>query len=335
MKIAIDVMGAENSPNAMIDASLNVLKKNNNHIIYLYGDENIIKDYLSNKTYDKNRIIIKNCTQVVDANISLMSVLKDNKDSSMIRAMNDIKNKEVDIMVSSGSTAAMIAASTIGVGRIKGIKRPVLSVLFPSYEHGVKLMLDVGANAEVGEDLLEQFAVMGHFYAQLILKKENPKIGLINIGEEEKKGTEIYKKAYQLLKNNKIINFVGNIEPFDIPMGRSDCDVYICDGFTGNIVLKLTEGCLKMISKSLKDMIYKNTKTKIGGLFLKEEFSNFKDKFTKDIFMGAALLGIKEAIVKAHGNSDAKDFEEAIDFAIKYKESNIIEKIEKAINENI
>lgn len=247
-----------------------------------------------------------------------------------------LKNNEVDAFVSAGSTGAILAGGLFVVGRIKGIDRPALTGVFPN-ENGGSLIMDVGANADCKPKNLDEFAMMGSIYAQNILGRKNPKVALVNIGSEEGKGNELYKTAFELMKANADYNFVGNIEAREIP--TSKVDVIVCDGFTGNIIIKLTEGIASRFFDMLKKVMFENIKTKFAALMLKKSLYNMKKELDADEQGGVPLLGIDGIIIKAHGSSKAKAIKNAIKQAVKFHESNSLTTIKdyakKHVNNDI
>lgn len=334
MKVGIDMAGGDHAPHAMIEATANSInnKNLNDVIFYLYGDQEAIREGLKKFQITDashiDRIKIVDCDQTISTSEKPVQAIKSKPNSSIVKGLMDLKNDEIDVFVSSGNTGALLTGATLKVGRIRGVKRPALTVILPTYS-GVKIMLDVGANADCQAIYLQQFAIMGHFYAQFALGKKDPETYLINIGSEEEKGSMLYQEAHQLLKNTPSINFKGNMETIHLPNGEGD--VYVCDGFTGNIVLKLSEGFMKMFGGVLKGMIYKDFKNKMAGLLLKSDLKDFKDRFDYSDFPVAPLLGIKKPVMKAHGNSDAKTFEAAIAYSVKYTKSDTAGKIAQEI----
>lgn len=326
MRIGVDVMGADNSPHAMLDALLLALKRNdlNDVIFEIYGEKTQIDNYMKNKPFDKTRVNFNYCSEIITTEDRPVEAIRTKTDSSMVRGLVDLKAGKTSAFLSAGSTGALLSGATLKVGRIKGIKRPALTVMLPTY-NGTKIMLDVGANSEYTPLYLKQFAIMGHHYAKFALEKENPKTYLINIGEEAGKGPQAYQEAYKLIEETPEINFGGNLESIHLPNGHGD--VIICDGFSGNLLLKLSEGFMNMFKNSLKDMIYKNISTKIGGMLLKSSLEEFKEKFSIKDKAAAPLLGISKPVMKAHGNSDTEAFLSAIVFTSKYAASDIIEKV--------
>ncbi|WP_029453276.1 phosphate acyltransferase PlsX [Clostridium algidicarnis] len=327
MKIAVDGMGGDNSPRIVVEGSIQALKEFEDLQIIITGKQNEINKELSKYEYDKNKITVVNATEVIDTNDHPVMAIRRKKDSSLVKALNLVKNNEADAIISAGSTGAFMAGSLFIVGRINGIDRPALAPIMPG-KNGKFMVVDCGANVDCKPNNLVQFAHMGKIYFENVLGVKNPSIGLVNIGVEEEKGNELTKATYKLLKN-EAINFVGNIEPRDVPLGNTD--IVVCDGFVGNTILKMYEGVSSSIFDVLKSEIMSSTRTKIGGLLLKPIFKEFKIKFDYKEYGGAAFIGVKGICIKAHGSSDGKALKNAIKQAIIFYDNKIIEKISNEI----
>lgn len=327
MKIAVDGMGGDNSPRVVVEGSIQALKEFEDLQIIITGKQNEINKELSKYEYDKNKITVVNATEVIDTNDHPVMAIRRKKDSSLVKALNLVKNNEADAIISAGSTGAFMAGSLFIVGRINGIDRPALAPIMPG-KNGKFMVVDCGANVDCKPNNLVQFAHMGKIYFENVLGVKNPSIGLVNIGVEEEKGNELTKATYKLLKN-EAINFVGNIEPRDVPLGNTD--IVVCDGFVGNTILKMYEGVSSSIFDVLKSEIMSSTRTKIGGLLLKPIFKEFKTKFDYKEYGGAAFIGVKGICIKAHGSSDGKALKNAIKQAIIFYDNKIIEKISNEI----
>ncbi|HBY90266.1 MAG: phosphate acyltransferase PlsX [Ruoffia tabacinasalis] len=299
--IAIDAMGGDNAPKAIVDGANLAIKTFNDIQINLYGDSESIEQYL----VKDDRIKVIHTTEIVTGEDEPVRAIRRKKDSSMVVAARDVKEGKADALLSAGNTGALLTAGLLVVGRIKNIDRPGLMPIIPtvSKESPQVILMDAGANAEVKPVNLEQFTVLANFYAKNVLNVENPRIGLLNNGTEEGKGNSITKEAFDLMKQLDNINFIGNVEAKSILTG--EVDIVITDGFTGNAVLKTLEGTVKSVVGLLLDTL-KNSglKTKIGaGLIkdsLKESLNNLDD--TKQ--GGAVLLGVKSPVIKAHGSSN-------------------------------
>ena len=255
------------------------------------------------------------------------SALKEYKESSLVKGLELLSKGEGDAYVGAGSSGAIVVAATLIVKRIKGIKRAALASVLPGLEHDY-MLLDLGANVECRPEMLSQFGMMGSVYMKSVEGIENPTVGLINIGVEESKGTELQKEAFALMQKADY-NFIGNVEVRDVPAGA--CDVAVADGWTGNIVLKTIEGLGKGFGKMLKGMLMKNIFTKISALFLKDGIKGFKAKMDSTTRGGAPLLGIAKPVIKAHGNSNPVAFKNAIKQAKIFVETDINGTISSAI----
>ncbi|WIV10824.1 phosphate acyltransferase PlsX [Proteiniborus sp. MB09-C3] len=327
MKIAVDAMGGDQGLLATVKGSIDAVNELGVSII-LIGDEEKIKNELSRNEYSGDKIEIINAEESITNDEEPAMAIRRKKQSSMVIGLNLVKDKEADAFVSSGSTGALLTGGLLIVKRIKGVDRAALAIPYPT-KKGISLLLDAGANTDCKAKYLQQFAVMGSIYAEKILSISNPKVSLVNIGTEEGKGNELSKEAYGLLKNANI-NFAGNIEARDIPEGNAD--VLVCDGFVGNIILKLTEGLAMSIFSMLKEEFMSSFTSKIGALLLKPGLRKFKKRLDYTEYGGAPLLGTKGVVIKAHGSSDAKAIKNAIKQAKVFVENKVIEKIEAEIN---
>ncbi len=326
MNIAIDAMGGDNAPYEIVKGTYNAALLRPDIKMTLLGDIKAINDCLESKELPSNLSVI-HTNSFVTMEDDPMIVMKEKNDSSMAIGLNLLKNSEFDGFVSAGSTGALHAASSLIVRRIKGIRRSAIATIIP-FEKPI-LMLDSGANPTVTADILNQWAILGSVYMNKMLNIDNVRVGLLNNGTEEHKGTPEVQEAYQLLKNNDKINFVGNVESKELP--NSPCDVLITDGFTGNITLKLLEGMAKFFFGSLKKVFIKNTKTKISYLLTKKELKSLKSSFDSSKYGGAPLLGLAKPVVKAHGSSNATDVTNAIMQTIEYVDTNIIQKVAESL----
>lgn len=331
MKIVVDGMGGDYSPHIVVKGCIEAIKEYNNIDIIITGPEKLINDELEKYEYNKEKITVLDAKDVITNNEHPVMAIRRKKESSIYKALQMVKNKEADAVISAGSTGAFLAGATLVVGRIKGISRPALAPIMPG-KNGPFMIIDCGANAECKPNNLVQFAQMGEIYFENILNVKNPTIGLINIGSEEEKGNELTKEVHKLLKDMNF-NFVGNVEPRDIPTGNTN--VLVCDGFIGNTVLKMYEGVASTIFQTLKDEIMSSFRTKIGGLLLKPVFKKFKKDYDYKEYGGAAFLGVDGICIKAHGSSDDKAFKNAIKQAINFYENSIIDKIKSHIEQKM
>lgn len=331
MKIAVDGMGGDYSPHAVVEGCVQAIKEYKNIDIIITGPKDLLSKELEKYEYNKSKLTILDAKEIISNNEHPVMAIRRKKDSSIFKALELVKNKEAEAVISAGSTGAFLAGATLVIGRIEGINRPALAPIMPG-KKGPFMVIDCGANAECKPINLIQFALMGQTYFQNVLNVQNPTVGLINIGTEEEKGNELTKETYKLLKDGKF-NFVGNVEPREIPEGN--VNVLVCDGFIGNTVLKMYEGVASTIFSTLKEEIMSSLKTKIGGLLLKPVFNKFKKDFDYKEYGGAAFLGVDGICIKAHGSSDAKAFKNAIRQAIIFHENNIINKIKGNFEDKI
>jgi len=332
MKIVIDVMGGDNAPEEIIKGAIMAVNEFGVDII-LVGDEVKIKSEVEKyQIKDKNKVTIVHASEIITNDESPTMAIRRKKHSSMVVGLKMLKEGYADAFISAGSTGALLAGGLFIVGRIDGIDRPCLAPIIPG-EKGNFMLLDAGANAECKPRNILQFAIMGDVYSKKVLGKQNPKVGLVNIGVEEEKGTEFVKQSYALLKQSEL-NFIGNIEPRDIPKG--ECDIVLADGFVGNVILKLYEGVAQTIFDVLKREIYSSFLNKLGGFLLKPVFKKFKTDFDYTEYGGAILLGVKNVLIKAHGSSNAKAIKNAVKQAVNCINGNVVEIISQEIkNMNI
>ncbi|MEF9952920.1 MAG: phosphate acyltransferase PlsX [Clostridium sp.] len=328
MKIAIDAFGGDHAPLETIKGAI-LAAKEYDAKIYLVGMEDIINSTLKEEGFIGDNIFVVNATEIIENEDSPTAAIRSKKDSSMVVAMKMLKEGTVDAVVSAGNTGALLAGGLFIVGRIKGIDRPALAPILPGRK-GPVMLVDAGANAECKVKNIVQFAKMGEIYFKNVMKHNDPKLGLINIGAEESKGTDFTKECYKALKeDNKA--FIGNIEGRDILEG--DVQVVVADGFVGNVVLKVFEGTALTIMKEIKSALMGSFVSKIGALLSKSGFKTFKKKFDYTEHGGAILIGVEGTIIKAHGSSNANAFKNAIRQAIKCVDGKIVESIKKEIVE--
>ena len=326
MRIVIDAMGGDNAPVATVKGAVEAVKSYNIDVI-LTGNESMIEEQLAKYDYAREKIEIVHCSEIITNEDKPVSAIREKKDSSMAVALKLVKEKKADAIVSAGNTGALLAGGLLILGRIKGIDRPALAPPYPTTD-GMSVLIDGGANSDCKPRNLLEFGIMGSVYAEKVLEIKKPSVCIVNIGIEEEKGSEIVKEAHKLCKNGPF-NFKGNIEARDIPAGYAD--VIVCDGFTGNVILKLTEGLADSIFRLLKEEFVKNTLRKIGASLLKSGFKDFKERFDYTEYGGAPFLGVKGVLIKAHGSSDAKAVKNAIRQGIKFVENNVIDDIAEKI----
>ena len=328
MRIAIDAMGGDNAPFEVVGGAILAANEHKDAEIILIGDEaKIDESFKQLETEKPSNITIIHTDIVVTMEDDPMVVMKEKNNSSMALGLKLLKDNGAEAFISAGSTGALHTASTLIVRKIKGVRRSAIASIIP-FDKPI-LLLDSGANPVVTEDILNQWAVVGSAYAGAMFGIKNPRVGLLNNGTEEHKGTPTMQAAYQLLKKNPHINFVGNVESREIP--NSPCDVLVTDGFTGNITLKFAEGMGGFIFGTLKSMFSKNIKTKLSYLLIKNELKGLKSLFDTSSYGGAPLLGLAKPVIKAHGNCKAKNIACAVTQAINYSNSKLIEKVSESM----
>lgn len=330
MKIVIDGMGGDNAPLEIVKGVIEASKIIKDEII-IVGQEKEIQEELKKYKYDNKRITIKATSQVISNEDTPVKAVRTKLDSSMVVGINMVKNGEGDLFISAGNTGAIMAGGLFILGRIPGIDRPAIASTYPILGKGVSLLVDSGANSECKPNNLLEFATMGSIYMEKVLGVTNPKVGLVNMGIEETKGTTVIKAAYEMLEKNTSIHFAGNIEARDVPKG--DCDVIVCDGFVGNVILKLTEGLAWSILKLLKQKFTAGTIPKMGALLLSGKLKELKKEFDYSEYGGAPILGVKGALIKMHGSSNANAVKNAIVKSIPFASNQVVQTIQNAVLE--
>ncbi len=328
MKIIIDAMGGDNAPAAVVKGAVRAKKELGVDIV-LVGREEDVKACLADEGCSDIEIV--DAREVVTMEDDPSTATRRKKDSSMTVALNLLKDGKGDAVVSAGSTGALLTGATLIVKRIRGIRRAALAPVLPAGEHGI-MLIDCGANVECTPEYLLQFAYMGSFYAKKLMGCENPRVGLLNVGTEDTKGGELQHQSFELLKQaheEGRINFVGNVEGTGVFAGAAD--VVVTDGFTGNVLLKATEGCIKFMMTQLKGVFYKNTKNKLAAAVLKSDLAQMKRSMDVNEVGGTALIGISKPVIKAHGSSDDKSIFAAIRQAVGVVNSGIIADIDSNI----
>ena len=301
IRIAVDVYGGDNAPGCVIDGALEALRAMDDVSILFCGAQAEIEGLLNGREYDAQRVSIVDAPDIITNHESPTLAIRRKLNSSMVRAMDLVKKGEADAVVTAGSTGAALAGGIFRMGRIRGIDRPALGPVLPtSGEHPV-ILIDCGANADCKPDYLVQFALMGQAYMKGVMGIANPKVGLLNVGAEDEKGNELCKAVFPLLKDHPGVNFYGNVEARDVLTGV--VQVIVCDGFSGNILLKSTEGAAQLIFSKLKKGLMSSVRSKLGALMVKPALKTVKNELDYEQYGGAALLGVKGALVKAHGSS--------------------------------
>lgn len=326
MKIALDVMGGDYAPIEPIKGAILALAEIKDLELILVGNEKQIKEELKKYKYNEKRIEIEHTDEYIsmDEKDSPAMAVRKKKNASMNIILELVKNKKADASLSAGNTGALMSASLLKLGRIKGVLRPAIAAAFPS-ERGNLIILDAGANADCKAEYLNQFAVMGSIYIKTMFNVETPNVALLNIGEEEGKGNELTLGAYELLKENKDINFIGNIEPNNLMTGNAD--VVVTDGFTGNIVLKTAEGAVSFMKKLLKEAMKSSFLSIIGTLLLAPALKKMTKKVDYKEYGGAIFLGVDGISIKSHGSSDALAIKNGIKIADLFAKADFINQL--------
>ncbi len=329
MRIVIDGMGGDNAPKSNVEGVVNAIKEYAVDLI-ITGDKDILEKEFSNYEFDRSKLEIVHTTEIIENEDKPVKAIRSKKDSSMVVALKLVKENKADAVVSAGNTGALLAGGLFVVGRIKGIDRPCLCPAIPNVKGGMTLISDGGANADCKPRNLVEFAGMSNIYAKKVLGIESPRVALANVGVEEGKGNDLVKKSYDELKKLDL-NFIGNMEARELI--NSYTDIVVCDGFTGNILLKSAEGIAMSVLGLLKQTFLASTKGKIGAMLLKDDLRSLKSMMDYSEYGGAPLLGVNGGVIKAHGSSDGKAIKNAINQAIKFSKGNVVEDIAKFIKE--
>ena len=326
MRVIIDAMGGDNAPEAIVKGA--VRAKNELGVdITLVGRVEDIQACLKNEAANEADFEIVDAREVITMDDDPSTATRRKKDASMTVALNMVRDGRGEAVVSAGSTGALLTGATLIVKRIRGIRRAAMAPVLPNGEHGV-MLIDCGANVECTAEYLLQFAYMGSFYAKKLMGINNPRVGLLNVGTEDSKGGQLQHESFALLRQaheEGRINFVGNVEGTGIFAGMAD--VVVTDGFTGNVLLKTTEGAIKFMMKSLKGIFYKNTKNKLAAAVIKSDLNEMKKSLDVNEIGGTALVGISKPVIKAHGSSDDSAIFAAVRQAINFVDSGVIEDI--------
>lgn len=330
MKIAVDAMGGDHAPHEIVLGAAQAVEQYGCEVV-LVGDEAVLQPILDKEVrgWRQRGITLRHASENIEMHEHPGAAVRKKKDSSIVVATALVKEGECDAVISAGSTGAAVAAALFGLGRIPGIDRPTIATPIPNLT-GTTIVLDSGANVDSKPSQLVQSAVMGAMYSQYVLGIENPRVGLLNIGEEETKGNEQALATYPLLKQLRMINFVGNVEGRDVP--RGSVDVVVCDGFVGNVVLKLGEGLARVILKLVKESIQSsNLLVKLASLLVLPALKPLKKKLDYAEYGGAPLLGVNGCFIICHGSSRAKAIRNAIRVAKEFNEQKVVEHIRENI----
>lgn len=335
MKIIIDAYGGDYSPDEMIKGAITAVNSIDDVEIIITGDNSQISSKLTEFGYTGNKIEVVHAPESISCDESPTMAIRKKTESSLVKGLNLLKERDdIVAMISAGSTGAVLAGGLFIVGRINGVKRPALAPFLPTiYEDKKTLLIDCGANVDCKPEFLRQFAIMGSIYVSAMRGIENPKVALMSNGVEETKGNEQIHKSYELLKNTKEINFVGNMEAREMFSG--DYDVIVCDGFTGNVAMKSAEGTLNIFNKILKQEINSaGLFQKLGALSLKKVFKKLKTRINYTEVGGSPFVGLNKILIKSHGSSKAGTIYSCVLQAVEIYKSNYIEKMKEGIEKS-
>ncbi|MDP1852778.1 MAG: phosphate acyltransferase PlsX [Candidatus Omnitrophota bacterium] len=330
MKIVVDAMGGDHGPSIVVEGALQAAQEYGIGIV-LIGDAEKIKREVSKHNTSGLSVEIYHTEEVIEMHEPAASSVRKKRDSSIVKGIGLLKEGKADAFVSAGNTGAVVCAATLSLRMLSGIERPGISVIVPTLR-GVSLLIDVGANIDPKPLHLLHYAIMSDAYCRHILRKENPSVGLLNVGEEEGKGTDFIKETFTLLEKTKL-NFIGNVEGRDIFSGA--CDIIICDGFVGNAILKVSEGLAETISVFLYRELMRNLATKLGVLLLKSGLKRFKKAMDYSEYGGAPLLGVDGIVIISHGRSNSKAVKNAVRVAKEEVERKVNDRIIEAIQRNL
>ncbi len=330
IKIIVDCFGGDHCPQAPIEGALKAMATYPDLYILLTGDEAILQKELEGKTYDKSRLEIVHAPEVIGCDEKPTDVVRLKRNSSMMKGIILLRDRDdIAALVSTGSTGALVTGALVRLGRIPGVIRPAFCPLLPTMDGGIVGVCDSGANVEVTAAHLRQFAIMASLYLENVYGVSKPRVALLNVGKEAEKGDEIRQEAYKLLQDTPSVNFVGNMESRDLLSGSYD--VVVADGFSGNVLVKTTEGTALELLKKLKKEIFSKTLYKLGALLMKRMFADMKEFMNYQNYGGSVLLGTSKVVVKGHGSSKAVAVEKCIEQAYRMELSRLSDKIEAEI----
>jgi glycerol-3-phosphate acyltransferase PlsX len=330
MRIAVDAHGSDNAPLPEIEGAVKAIHENLCELVYLVGQEEVIRKELGKFFYNEKRIIIVDARQIIRMDDAAALSVKAKPDSSLVKTIELHKKGEADAVVSAGNTGAVMAASLFLLGRIKNVHRPAIALNLPT-QLNQEIILDVGANVDCEPEHLVHFALLGSLYAKHMLGVDNPRVSLLNIGEEDIKGSRLIKTTYSLLMQEKGLNFIGNIEGKDLLKGITD--VVVCDGFVGNIILKTIEGAIISIFDIMKEQFKQDWIAKIGAVLSYPVYSYLKKKLDHTEYGGALLVGLNGLPIVCHGRSNGKAIMNAIKFASKISQSGFVHNVQQHFKE--
>lgn len=328
IKVAVDAMGGDNAPQEIVKGAVEAVNESSKVKVYLVGMKEAVERELSGHTYPKEQIEVVPASEIIETAEPPVMAIRKKKDSSLVKALNLVKDGTCDAYVSAGSTGATLVGGQVIVGRIKGVERPPLAPLIPTAT-GCSLLIDCGANVDARPSHLVQFAKMGSVYMEHVMGIKNPKVGIVNIGAEEEKGNALVKETFPLLKNCPDINFIGSVEARDIPAGAAD--VVVCEAFVGNVILKTYEGVGATLISKVKEGMMTSLRSKIGALLVKPALKQTLKAFDLEQYGGAPMLGLKGLVVKTHGSSKSIEIKNSILQCITFTEQKISEKIRQIL----
>lgn len=328
VNVAVDAMGGDNAPHEIVKGAVDAVNTDKRIRVYLAGKEEAIAEELKQYTYNQEQVQIVSAQEIIETAEPPVMAIRKKKDSSIVKALNLVREGNCDAFVSAGSTGAVLVGGQVIVGRIKGVERPALAPMIPT-EKGASLLIDCGANVDARASHLVQFAKMGSVYMEHVVGVKNPTVAIVNIGAEEEKGNALVKETFPLLKNCPEINFIGSIEARDIPAGYAD--VIVCEAFAGNVILKLYEGVGNTLIKKVKDGMMTSLRSKIGALLVKPALKQTLKAFDLEQYGGAPLLGLNGLVVKTHGSSKSVEIKNSILQCIAFKEQEINKKIKEKV----
>ena len=327
VKIVVDAFGGDNSPIEIVKGAVLAINSNDDIHVVLSGDEKILQNLLKEFSYKNEQLSILHAPEIISNNESATEAIRFKKESSIVKGLELTKEDDtIAGFISAGSTGAVLTGAFMRLGRLKGISRPALCPVMPTIKGSMVSICDCGANMDTKPEYLEQFAMMASAYAE-VMGTSKPRVALLNVGTEDHKGDVRAKETFTLLSQNKNINFVGNMEARDLLTG--DYDIVVSDGFSGNVLLKSTEGAMKTLLGELKKNIKASFWSKVGALFMKKTFKKIKSTFDYNKYGGAVLLGCKKIVVKGHGSSKAESIYACINQVYTMYEGKLIEKISK------
>ena len=324
MTITIDAMGGDNAPKAVVEGCLMALQRRAGFRLQLVGDQRAIGETLDEHGYNGDRIDVVNATEAISGDEIPTKAIKSKKDSPIVVGLNLLKERKTDSFFSCGNTGALLTGAMLITGRIKGVDRPALAPMVPT-ARGPSMLIDAGLNTSCKPLNYEQFAQIGSIYMRTMFDIKNPKVGLLNVGTEEIKGTDVVREAYHRLSSTGGINFIGNIEGRDLTNG--ECDVAVCDGFVGNIVLKCYESIGSYVADGIMDVFRKNIVNRMAAAFVKKDIKDFFKKFDYEAYGGTPILGVGGSVFKGHGNASARTVMYGIDCAVSFTKTSVLDQL--------